>query len=176
MGRFRRRRFLTALGAIALADPLVCAGQRTTRAPLIGVLSQDSAAALVAGQQRQFLHDSLSRAGYKVGKDIVIEWRFAGGKAERLAQLADDLVRLKVDMIIVPSSTEATLAAKNASRGTPVLMQNFGGDPVQLGIIASFARPGGNVTGTTYADVAELFPKQYDILKEAAPATVRVAA
>src|SRR5687767_12472770 len=155
MGRFRRRRFLTALGATALADPLFCLGQETPRLSRIGVLSQDSTAALVAGQQRQFLHDSLRRAGYKLDKDIVLEWRFAEGRTERLGHFADDLVRLKVGVIIVLSSVEATLAAKKAAGRTPIVMHQFGGDPVELGLVASLARPRGNVTGTTYADAAE---------------------
>lgn len=176
MGRLRRRRFLTALCAIALADPLVCLGQRPSRTPRIGILSQDSATAFIAGQQREFLHDSLRRAGYKLDKDIVLEWRFAEGKTERLGHLAHELIRLKVSLIVVPSSVEATLAAKDASSGTPIVMHQFPGDPVQLSIVASLARPGGNVTGTTSADINELISKQYQILKEAAPATVRVAA
>ena len=176
MGWFRRRQFLAAVGTTAFAGPFVCLGQQTPKVSRIGVLSQDSSAALIARQQREFLYDSLSRAGYKTGKNIVIEWRFAEGKVEQLAQLANELVRSNVDVIIAVSSVEATLAAKTAARNKPVVMHYFPGDPVQLDVVATLARPNSNVTGTMYADASEIFAKQYNLLKEAAPATVRVAA
>jgi ABC-type uncharacterized transport system substrate-binding protein len=174
MGQFRRRKFLVAAGTLLVAQ--LARAQSTKKSWRIGVLSLDSAATGIGRQQQQFLHEALSRAGYAVGRDLAIEWRFADGQVERLAQLTNDLVRLKVDVIITASSVEATLAAMRATRTLPIVAHYFPEDPVERGVVASLTRPEGNVTGNLYGYGIELATKQYQILKEAAPAAVRIAA
>jgi putative ABC transport system substrate-binding protein len=171
----RRRHLLAALGAGALTASFASLAQQPKKTWRVGVLSLDAAAAGIGKQQQQFLRDALSRAGFSVGKDLLLEWRFAEGKIERLPQLADGLVRLNVDVIVVLTSVEATIAAKQATRRVPIVMHNFPGDPLELGVVTSLAHPGGNVTGTTWADPSDVISKEYQILKEAAPATIRVA-
>jgi putative ABC transport system substrate-binding protein len=102
----------------------------------------------------------LSKVGWIEGKNIAIEYRFGEGKSDRLPELASDLVRLKVDLIVV-TATPAALAAKNASTAIPIVMAS-GGDPVGAGLVASLARPGGNVTGLS--SLGELNTKRLEIL------------
>src|SRR5262249_41948839 len=106
------------------------------------------------------------------GHNITIDARFAEGRSDRLPDLAAGLVRLKVD-IIVGTSTQATLAAKNATETIPVVAANFG-DPVELGLIESLARPSGNITGLSNMEV-ETFGKGLELLKDTAPEARRVA-
>ena len=110
---------------------------------------------------------------YVEGKNIVIEYRFAEGKADRLPDLAAELVRLKVD-IIVAQSTETVLAAKNATSTIPIVMTNSG-DPVGSGLVASLARPGGNVTGMSLTPGPEISGKELELLKETIPKLTHVA-
>ena len=113
----------------------------------------------------------LSKLGWIEGKNITIEYRFAEQKPERLPELAADLVRLKVDLIVV-TGTPAALAAKKATTTIPIVMANAG-DPVGAGLVASLARPGGNVTG--FSSLAtELNTKRLEILKDAVPKLARV--
>src|SRR5262249_8640587 len=112
---------------------------------------------------RQGLHD----LGWVEGQNIVIEYRFAEGKFDQLPALAADLVRLKVD-VIAAGPTPPAVAAKNATRTIPVVMISAG-DPVQLGLVESLARPGGNVTGLSYSVGVETFGKSLELLKEARP-------
>jgi putative ABC transport system substrate-binding protein len=119
------------------------------------------------GPLRQTLRD----AGYVEGSNLVIEWRDPEGKVERYADLAADLVRRDVD-VIVAANPAATLAAKKSTTSIPIVMVNTP-DPVQLGIVASLARPGGNITGTTTLS-ADLSTKQLQLLKEAVPRAVRI--
>jgi putative ABC transport system substrate-binding protein len=117
---------------------------------------------------RQRLHE----LGYVEGQNLVIEGRDAEGKPERFEALAADLVRLKVDVIVAVVPT-ATLAARRATGSIPIVMVNTP-DPVQLGLVASLGRPGGNVTGTTTLST-DLSVKQLELLKEAVPRVARVA-
>ena len=113
----------------------------------------------------------LSKLGWIEGKNITIEYRFAEQKNERLPELAADLVRLKVDLIVV-TGTPAALAAKRATTTIPIVMTNTA-DPVGVGLVASLARPGGNVTG--FSSLApELNTKRLEILKDAVPKLARV--
>lgn len=171
----KRRHLLAALGAGVLTAPLAAFPQQPPKVPRIGFLSLDAAGADIGRQQQQFMQEALGRAGYRIGKDLVVEWRFSEGRVERLPRLAEELVRLRVDVIVAVSSAEATLAAMGATRTIPIVMHYFPGDPVERGVVASFARPGGNVTGTTYA-IGDMFAKQYQLLKEAVPSAARVAA
>jgi putative ABC transport system substrate-binding protein len=118
------------------------------------------------------LRQGLRDAGYVEGLNLVIEWRDSEGNTERLGDLAADLVRLKVD-VIVAANPAATFAAKGATASIPIVMVNTP-DPVQLGLVAGLGRPGGNVTGTTTLS-ADLSMKQLEFLKEAVPRAVRIA-
>ncbi len=113
----------------------------------------------------------LSKLGWTEGKNITIEYRFAEQKLERLPELAADLVRLKVDLIVVAGTVPAT-AAKRATSSVPIVMANVG-DPVGAGLVASLARPGGNVTGLSGLS-PELNTKRLEILKDAVPKLARV--
>ena len=108
----------------------------------------------------------LSKLGWTEGKNIAIEYRFAEQKNDRLPELAADLVRFKVDLIVA-ASTQPVLAAKNASTTIPIVMTNAG-DPVASGLVSSLARPGGNVTGMSSL-APELNTKRLEILKDAVP-------
>ena len=113
----------------------------------------------------------LSKLGWIEGKNITIEYRFAEQKPERLPELAADLVRLKVDLIVV-TGAPAALAAKRATTTIPIVMTSAG-DPVGAGLVASLARPGGNVTGLSSLS-PELNTKRLEILKDAVPKLARV--
>jgi ABC-type uncharacterized transport system substrate-binding protein len=119
---------------------------------------------------KAFLQE-LNKLGWIEGKNIAIEYRFAEQKSERLAELAADLVRVKVDLIVVVA-TPAALAAKSATTTIPVVMLNAG-NPVGVGLIASLARPGGNITGNSGLS-PELNSKRLEILKDAIPKLARV--
>ncbi len=164
----RRREAVALLGATILAGAL----QRPTLAqrsrPVIGVL-------LVGGREPfagQFL-DGLRELGYLDGQSIQLEWRSAEGKLNALPDLAAELVRQKVD-IIVASETPAVHAAKRATTDIPIVMAPAG-DPLGTGLVASLARPGGNVTGLSAA-TAELAGKSIEIVREILPSMRRVAA
>ena len=113
----------------------------------------------------------LRKLGWIEGKNIAIEYRFAEQKSERLPELAADLVRLKVDLIVV-AGTPAALAAKKATTAIPIVMANVA-DPVGAGLVASLARPGGNVTGLSSLS-PELNSKRLEVLKDAVPKLARV--
>jgi putative ABC transport system substrate-binding protein len=116
---------------------------------------------------------ALAALGWIEGQNLVIEYRWAEGKVERLPGLAADPVRRKVDVIVAPAGS-AALAAKNATSSIPIVMI-FPSDPVEMGLVASLRGPGGNITGTTFTPGPEIFGKQLQILKEAIPRTSRVA-
>src|SRR5262245_2595318 len=143
--------------------------QSTEKVGRIGFLSQ----APPAAPNLKAFRDGLLESGYVEGKNIVVEYREADGKPDRLPRLAADLVRLKVDGIVVVGS-EATLAAKNATTDIPVIMA-VASDPVGTGLVASLARPGGNVTGLS-AFGPESSGKRLELLKEVVPKLSRVAA
>src|SRR4029077_11077782 len=115
-------------------------------------------------------HRELTKLGWVEGKNITIEYRFAEQKLERLSELAADLVRLKVDLIVT-QGTPVALAAKSATTTIPIVMAS-GGDPVGAGLVASLARPGGNVTGLS--SLGELNTKRLEILKDTVPKLGRV--
>ena len=156
------------LSTIVFAVCCRAEAQQPTKIPRVGFLDPSTAtgSAVVVDTFRQ----ELSKLGWIEGKNIAIEYRFAGQKAERLPELAADLVRLKVDLIVVPGAP--ALAAKNATTAIPIVMINSP-DPVALGLVASLARPGGNVTGVA-ALAPELNTKRLEILKDAVPKLDRV--
>src|SRR5215475_3164210 len=117
---------------------------------------------------------ALRELGYIEGQNIAIEYRYAEGKVDRAPELAAELVRLKVDIIVVASGDQWIRAAKNATKTIPIVMAGQGTDPVEAGFVESLARPGGNVTGLTVL-VRELGGKRLELLKEAVPKLARVA-
>jgi len=175
MDELGRRRFLAALGAAALARPLVCGAQGTAKVPQIGILMLELTDANWVRTKRRWLVEHLGSAGYEVGKNIFVEWRFAEGRKERLPQLAADLVRLKVD-VIVAFAPLAVHAASQATRSIPIVMDSYFEDPIKKGLAESIGRPGGNVTGTLWAvNVTDIVLKQYELLRIALPSARRVA-
>jgi putative ABC transport system substrate-binding protein len=119
---------------------------------------------------RQKLHE----LGYVEGQNLVIEWRSAKGEYERLPELAAELIRLKVDVIVTPSSENLVRLWQQATRTIPIVMGGLRVDPVEAGFVDSLARPGGNITGLINLDT-ELHPKRLELLKEAFPGISRVA-
>jgi putative ABC transport system substrate-binding protein len=160
----RRREFILLVGGTAAGWPLAAGAQN--KPPLIGIL-------LIGGPEPMGLfYDALRDRGYVEGRNIQFTVSSAQGAANRLPELAAKLVRDKVD-IIVASLTPPAIAAKNATREIPIIMAPVG-DPVGTGLIASLARPGGNVTGISSTS-AELGSKLLDVVLEALPKTKRVA-
>ena len=157
-----RRAFIVTTTAI-LVTPLAVEAQQVGKVFRVGLL---------AGGSPELVRESLRDVGYVEGLNLAIEWRDAEGKPERFGDLAAELVRLKVD-VIVAAVPAAALAAKRATASIPIVMVNTP-DPVQLGLVGSLGRPGGNVTGTTTLS-AELSAKQLGLLKEAVPRAVRIA-
>ena len=137
-----RRTFIGAVAAGIITAPLAASAQTATTVRRIGVLSLDARPTPALLQQ---IYAPLSELGWTEGKNLLIERRYANGRAELLRPFAEELVRLKVE-IIVTSGTDATLAAKNATTSIPIVMYSAG-DPVRAGLVASLARPGGNITG-----------------------------
>jgi putative ABC transport system substrate-binding protein len=117
---------------------------------------------------------ALRERGYIEGQNIAIDYRYAEGKFDRFPELAAELVRLNVDIIVAAGGTRVVRAAKNATKTIPIVMVGSGGDPVEAGLVDSLARPGGNVTGLTLLN-RELGGKQLELLKEAVPKLARVA-
>jgi putative tryptophan/tyrosine transport system substrate-binding protein len=165
-----RKVFSLALSAMLFALCSVVEAQQPVKVPRIGFLSPVSPSATALWHQafRQGLRDH----GWTEGKNISIEYRYAEGKSDRLPDLAADLIRLKVDIIVVSSGTDA-LAAKNATREIPIVMASAG-DPVAIGLVETLARPGGNITGLSQI-AAELAGKRLELLKEIVPGLSRVA-
>jgi putative ABC transport system substrate-binding protein len=158
------------LGVWSITLPLAGEAQQAGRVYRIGVLSltsfENTTLATVT-------IEGLGRLGYVVGRNIVVEDKFADGKVERLPALAAELVRLNVD-VIVAGHTSAIRAARDATTTIPIVMSFIGEDPVKGGVVTSLARPGGNVTGVT-AVARDLAPKMVDILRDAVPGITRIA-
>ncbi len=155
------------LAVAILACAYLADAQQTKKVPSVGYLSGASA----PGPREEAFRQGLRDRGYVEGKNIVIEWRFAQGKEDRLPTLAAELVGLRVD-IIVTDGTRLTRAAKNATRTIPIVMASDA-DPIGSGHIASLARPGGNITGLTNNN-PDLSGKRLEVLKEAIPGISRV--
>src|SRR5207253_1095555 len=154
---------------VPLAVAVIAEAQQTGKIAHIGFL--DSSTASGSAVLLDAFWQEMHKLGWIEGKNITIEYRFAEQKSERLPELAADLVRLKVDLILVASGPSA-LAAKKATTTIPIVMANAA-DPVGEGLVASLARPGGNVTGLSGLAV-ELNTKRLEILKDAVPKLFRV--
>jgi putative ABC transport system substrate-binding protein len=166
-----RRGFLLTSLAGAVAGPLAAEGQQAGKVYRIGMLERTSP--VINAANINGFRQGLWELGYVEGKNFIIEYRSADGRDERFPGLATELVRMKVDLILT-RGTPGTLAAKNASGTIPVVTTGVG-DPVAQGIVASLARPGGNVTGLSGL-VTELYPKRVELLRELLPGAVRLAA
>lgn len=167
----KRRKLITALGASALAAPLPSFAQQPVKIARIGFLGAASASGYA--KQLDGFRLGLSDFGYVEGKNIVVEYRWAEGNYARLTELAAELVRSNVD-VIVTHGTPGTRAAKGATTTMPIVMA-VSGDAVATGLVVGLSRPGGNVTGSTFFG-PELSAKQIELLKEVLPRITRLAA
>jgi putative tryptophan/tyrosine transport system substrate-binding protein len=162
------------VGTVSIVVALTVCGarveaQQTGKIFRIGFLDNSTASSIAV--RLQAFRQELSKLGWIEGKNIVIEYRFAEQKSERLPELAADLVRLKVDLIVV-TTAPVVLAAKKATTTIPIVMTTSA-DPVGAGLVASLARPGGNVTGNSSLN-PELNTKRLEILKDSLPRLARV--
>jgi putative ABC transport system substrate-binding protein len=166
----KRREFITLVGGAA-AWPLAARAQQQRTMPVVGFLDAGSAAERV--QQVAAVRKGLAEGGYQEGQNVALEFRWAEGQYGRFAELAADLVRRGVNVIVTPGSGTAALAAKAATTTIPIV---FGAtsDPVKEGLVASLNRPGGNVTGINFL-VGEVVAKRMQLLREVVPAARRVA-
>jgi len=168
----RRNAGLALLALLAAgAAPVTVRAQQAGKVYRIGYLSTPTRESVERGLDA-FLR-KLRELGWVEGQNIVIEYRWAEGNVERLPDLAAELVRRNVDVIVAPAGS-AALAAKNATSSIPIVMI-FPSDPVEIGLVASLRRPGGNITGTTFTPGPEIFGRQLQILKETIPRAARVA-
>jgi putative tryptophan/tyrosine transport system substrate-binding protein len=165
-----KRKLLTAVLGFFLLPPSLPALAQQAKIHRVGFQSAASPAALSA--RTEAFRQGLRELGYVEGKDIVIEERYAEGKLDRLRQFAAEFVRLKVD-VIVTAAPSSTRAAKQATSTIPIVMA-FDDDPVANGLVASLARPGGNITGLSTLS-PEISGKQLELLKEIVPRLSRVA-
>jgi len=161
----------TVLALLALgAAPLAAEAQQAAKVARIGYLSSSLAS---SPRLRDAFLQGLRDLGYVEGRNVVIEYRDAEGKVERVPALAAELVALKVDVIFVGGSTRVTLAAMQATKTIPIVFTSVG-DPLESGLVTSLARPGGNVTGLSSLG-PELVGKRLELLKQAVPGVDRVA-
>jgi putative ABC transport system substrate-binding protein len=166
-----RRQWVIVISASALVAPLTSIAQAQDKIWRVGMLETISTTLNAANLDA--FRQGLRELGYVEGRNLIIEYRSADGRSERFAALATELVGLKVDLIVT-RGTPASLAAKNATRTIPVIMANAG-DPVDSGLVASLARPGGNVTGLSSLSV-NLEAKRLGLLRELVPGIARIAA
>jgi putative ABC transport system substrate-binding protein len=160
------------LVGLALASIRPAQAQQPAKVSRIGYLSNTDAASESA--RVEGIRLALSERGYKEGQNISIEYRYAEGKLDRAPELSAELVRLKVDIIVVAGGDSWIRAAKNATKTIPIVMMGAKSDPIGAGLIESLARPGGNVTGITLL-IGELGGKRLELFKEAVPKLAHVA-
>jgi putative tryptophan/tyrosine transport system substrate-binding protein len=162
----KRREFITLLGGTAAAWPVAARAQQAKKIPRIGVLWPNPPATF------DFMRQGLNDFGYVEGQNMAFEFRWAEGKLDQRPELAADLVRLKVD-VIVTLAPQATLAAKQATQTIPIVFVAMG-DPIASGVVTSLARPGANLTGTTRM-LPEMSAKHVELLKDAVPSLTKLA-
>ena len=166
-----RRAFISGVVAAAALAPLAASAQTPAKVHRIGLLMTTTP--VTASHIVVAFADGLRERGHNEGQNVVFEYRWAEGHWERFAEMADDLVRQHVD-VLVASSQAAALAAQRATTTIPIVMVNAA-DPVEAGLVVSLARPGGNVTGLSQQLTPEIRAKQLQLLKEALPSASRVA-
>ena len=166
----RRRKFITLIGGAAATWPLAARAQQPGKLPTIGFLGQSTRSA--TSEWTNAFVQRLRELGWIDGRNVAIEYRWGEGSNERFAQIAAEFVRLKVD-VIVTAGTPQVLAAKQATSVIPIVFA-VAGDPVGTGIVASLARPGGNVTGLATL-AADLAGKRLELLREVVPGLGRLA-
>jgi ABC-type uncharacterized transport system substrate-binding protein len=169
-----RRRFLVTSLAGALAAPLAVGAQKAGPMPRVGWLSLFSGSDPAARRAVDLFRQALRELGYVEGQSVAIEYRWAEGKSERLLDLAAELARMKVDVIVTNGGVPPAQAAERATKAIPIV---FSGtvDPVAAGLVASLARPGGNITGPSFIS-DQLIGKGLELLREVVPTVTRVAA
>src|SRR5688572_26509004 len=160
------------VAAMLLAVAVIAEAQQTRSVTRIGYLSSVNPANESA--RAEGIRLALHERGYIEGQNIAIEYRYGEGKIDRYPELANELVRLKNDIIVVAGGIHLIRAAKNATKTIPIVMVGAGNDPVEAGLIESLARPGANVTGLTNLS-GRLGGKRLELLKEAVPKVARVA-
>src|SRR5262244_1604175 len=166
----KRRAFISLLGGAAIAWPLAARAQKGGKLPTIGLLGSGTLAA--QSQWTAAFVQRLRELGWTDGRNVAIEYRWAEGRTQRFAEIADEFVRLKVD-VIVTHNTPPILAAKQATSVIPIVFATAG-DPVGTGIVANLARPGGNVTGLS-SQTPEVAGKRIELLREVVPGLGRFA-
>jgi putative tryptophan/tyrosine transport system substrate-binding protein len=166
----KRRDFISLFGGVAAAWPLAAQAQQAAM-PVIGYLS--GATFETMREYVAAFHRGLADAGFAEGRNVAIEYRWAEGHNDRLPALAMDLVRRGVAVIVVGSSTPGALAAKAATQTIPIVFQ-IGTDPVKVGLVASLAQPGGNITGITVLNV-ELIAKGLELMYNLMPPGTTIA-
>jgi putative ABC transport system substrate-binding protein len=167
-----RRTAIRRLATFILTTASLAQAQQAKKVPRIGYVSTGYAATESA--RFEAIRLALRERGYIEGQNIASEYRYAEGKRDRQSELAAELVRLKVDIILVAGGEDWIRAAMNATKTIPIVMVGGGADPVEAGLVDSLARPGGNVTGITLLS-RELGGKRLELLKEAVPKVARVA-
>ena len=160
------------VAVVLLVLGLIAEAQQPKKVPRIGVLLMGNPTS--ESPRSEAIRQHLRELGYIEGQNIAIEYRYAEGKRDRLPELAAELVRLKVDVVVVSGGDPQVRAAMDATKTIPIVMLGQGSDPVAAGLIDSLARPGGNVTGITNL-TPELGGKRLELLKDAVPKLVRVA-
>jgi putative ABC transport system substrate-binding protein len=168
--QLKRREFITLLGSAAAAWPLAAQAQQPAKLPTIGFLGGSTAS--TQSEWTAAFVQRLRELGWIEGRTVAIEYRWAEGRSERAAEVAAEFVRFKVD-VIVTQSTPAVLAAKQATSVIPIVFASAG-DPVGTGVVASLARPGGNVTGLS-GQATDTAAKRLELLREVVPNLRRLA-
>src|SRR5262245_60324801 len=162
----KRREFITLIGGGVALGSLTASAQQSTKLRRIGFLAGGVRPARIEGTLYEGFPQGMRQRGYVEGKDFVIEWRFAEGKYERFADFAAEMVRLKVDAIVL-GTPAAIRSVQEATSVVPIIM-GFSTDPVGNGFVASLSHPGGNITGLA-SSTDDTVPKQLDLLAMVVP-------
>jgi putative ABC transport system substrate-binding protein len=171
LGSMRRRDFIKAIIGSAASWPFAARAQQAGKVWRVGML--DTTSATLNAKNIDAFKAGMNVLGYVEGQNLVIDYRSADGRLERLPALVTELIDLRCD-VIVTRGTPPALAARNASRTIPIVMASIG-EPVEAGLVQSLSRPGGNVTGLS-AFVTQLTQKRIEIIKELAPRITRIGA